>query len=186
MFADSSSADHATLINNGATVGGGGGGVTRFIETSRAGSATLIANAGQSGGKGAVIEFRDRADGGQASVQVFGNGTLQVVNSTQDKVSIGSLEGDGIVSLGSPTVALAVGTNNLSTTFSGLIQNGAGSNDGSLTKTGTGKLTLSGANTYNGGTTINGGTLLSQTHAAPALATVRFRLTPVNLAGRVR
>ncbi len=51
-------------------------------------------------------------------------------------------------------VALSVGNNNASTTFSGIL-----SGAGSLTKTGDGTLTLTGANTYSGGTTIDGGTL---------------------------
>ena len=51
---------------------------------------------------------------------------------------------------------LAVGSNNLSTTFSGVIQDG-----GSLTKIGTGKLILTNANTYTGGTTVTSGVLLS-------------------------
>ena len=51
---------------------------------------------------------------------------------------------------------LTVGSNNLSTTFSGFI-NGSG---GSLTKIGNGTLVLSGENTYSGGTTIQGGKLL--------------------------
>jgi autotransporter-associated beta strand protein len=52
-----------------------------------------------------------------------------------------------------------VGGNNLSTTFSGLIDD-AGGVSGSLAKNGTGKLMLSKASTYSGGTRINGGTLL--------------------------
>ena len=51
-----------------------------------------------------------------------------------------------------------MGTNNLGTTFSGLIQDGGRrGTGGSLTKAGTGKLTLTKSNTYTGGTTITGG-----------------------------
>ena len=57
-----------------------------------------------------------------------------------------------------------MGANSLSTTFSGIIQDGDGEGvegvEGSLTKTGTGTLTLTGPNTYTGSTTITGGTLL--------------------------
>lgn len=155
VFADSSSADHAILINNGATVNGGRGGVTRFTGTSRAGNATLIANAGQNGGAGGVIEFTDRADGGQASVQVFGNGTLQIVDSAKNKVTIGSLEGDGVVSTGSSSGTLAVGRNGRSTTFAGRIQG-----TGGLRKIGRGTLELTGASAYSNPTLVEEGTLL--------------------------
>ena len=51
-------------------------------------------------------------------------------------------------------IALAVGGNNASTSFSGAL-----TGTGSLTKTGSGTLTLSGVNTYAGATTISAGTL---------------------------
>ena len=75
-------------------------------------------------------------------------------------LTTGSIEGDGLVFLGG--VNLTLGTNNLSTTFSGRIQDGGINHrtGGSLAKTGTGTLTLSGANTYTGGTTVSAGTLL--------------------------
>ena len=56
---------------------------------------------------------------------------------------------------------LTVGSNNLSTTFSGVIQDGGqnGGTGGSLTKIGSGTLILSGANTYTGDTNVNRGVL---------------------------
>ncbi|MBI2512681.1 MAG: autotransporter-associated beta strand repeat-containing protein [Opitutae bacterium] len=52
----------------------------------------------------------------------------------------------------SGAVALTVGGNNASTTYSGVL-----SGAGSLTKNGSGTLSLSGTNTFSGGTTINAG-----------------------------
>jgi autotransporter-associated beta strand protein len=54
-----------------------------------------------------------------------------------------------------------VGSNDLTTTFSGVIQDGGagGGTGGSLTKLGRGYLTLTSANTYTGGTIINDGKL---------------------------
>jgi autotransporter-associated beta strand protein len=51
-------------------------------------------------------------------------------------------------------VTLAVGWNNISTTYGRVL-----SGPGGITKTGAGRLTLSGVNTYAGATTITGGTL---------------------------
>ena len=72
--------------------------------------------------------------------------------------SIGSLAGAGSVTLGSAT--LTTGNDNTSTTFSGTI-----SGAGSLTKIGTGVLTLSGVNTYSGGTTLAGTLSLANNQA---------------------
>ncbi len=72
--------------------------------------------------------------------------------------AIGALAGAGTVTNSAAAGAtLTAGGNNGSTTFSGVIEDGAGTT--SLTKAGTGTLTLSGTNTYSGGTTINAGTL---------------------------
>jgi autotransporter-associated beta strand protein len=66
--------------------------------------------------------------------------------------TIGSLAGAGNVGLGS--AVLTTGSDNTSTTYSGII---AGT--GGVTKTGTGTLTLSNTSGYTGPTVVNGGTL---------------------------
>ncbi len=83
------------------------------------------------------------ADG--SSVLVNGAGTLALLASER----IGSLTGSGAVSLDVNTLYL--GTNDLSSTFSGVI-----SGSGGITQTGAGTLTLSGANSYTGTTYISG------------------------------
>ena len=100
---------------------------------------------------GGVITFHSRSSGGTARVEAFGNGSLDISNHndpsmTNDGVTIGSLEGDGIVFLGRFT--LTIGSNDLNTNFSGTLQNGSpfgpGSGAASLAKIGHGTLTLSG------------------------------------------
>ena len=68
-------------------------------------------------------------------------------------VSVGSIEGDGIVLLGRNN--LITGRNDLSTSFYGTVQD-----SGSLRKVGLGTLTLGGENTYTGDTTVRGGKLV--------------------------
>jgi hypothetical protein len=145
-FLDSSTADNATIINNGGTVSGAYGGQTSFGGTSTAGNATLIANGGTGGGEGGFISFGDASTGGTSRVKVFGNGYLQIGND-QGSVIIGSIEGTGNVFLPGPG-SLTVGSNNLSTTFSGAIQGGGGTG-GSLAKIGSGILTFQGRATHN-------------------------------------
>jgi autotransporter-associated beta strand protein len=74
-------------------------------------------------------------------------------------MNIGSIEGSGNYFLGGKI--LTVGGNNLSTVVSGPIQDLGhfGGNGGALTKTGSGKLSLTGINTYTGATTISQGIL---------------------------
>ena len=130
-FNDRSTAGHATIINWG-TEGYGGSGTTIFTGSSTADSATIIANGGYYLGGGIV--FIGASTGGNARVKVFDNGHLDITNH-QSGVTVGSIEGSGDIFLGANT--LTVGTNNINTSFSGVIQG-----TGSLAKVGSGVLTL--------------------------------------------
>ena len=79
-------------------------------------------------------------------------------------VNLGGLKGVQSLSLinaNADPVALSVGNNNESTTYSGQLSGG-----GSLGKVGTGTLTLTGTNTYTGGTAVNAGMLQAKGPAA--------------------
>jgi len=156
-FWDTSSAANSAITNNGGGGIGQGGGVTLFIGSSTAAGATLTCNAG-AGGVGASVQFKQDTTGGTARIRLFGNGELQISEHNLPGLTTGSIEGSGEVILGSNN--LTVGANNLNTAFSGIIQNGDEGTGGSLTKIGTGTLTLSGPNTYTGPTTVTTGILL--------------------------
>jgi autotransporter-associated beta strand protein len=123
-----------------------------FDKTSNAGSASILSDG--------RINFNDQANGGTAHILLVDNGVLDISALTSAGTMVGSIEGSGSVFLGSKN--LAVGGNDRTTTFDGVIQDGgdAGGTGGSLTKEGTGALTLTGINTYTGATTVNGGALV--------------------------
>jgi autotransporter-associated beta strand protein len=153
-----STASHGTFTDNGGTGSSGTGGDTIFFDTSTAAAATLIANGGTGGARGGAILFEQLSAGGTSRVELFGNGELDMSLHTPH-LTIGSIEGNGNAFLGSNN--LTAGSNNMNTTFSGVIQDGGliHGTGGSLTKIGTGTLTLSGANRYTGNTKISGGVL---------------------------
>jgi autotransporter-associated beta strand protein len=154
---DNSTAANATITNHG---------TVDFGSSSKAENASIK-------GDGSIF-FDDASDGGKARIALetttdptTGNvatGTLDISGHLPTIVSIGSLEGNGTVLLGANT--LAVGGNNMSTVFAGAIRNGNNTAShegdiGSLTKEGSGSLTLTGTeNNYTGTTTINGGALI--------------------------
>jgi len=104
-----------------------------------------------------IVDLNDGALGSGTAVRINSTATTAGVLNVNDSDAIGSLAGTGA----NATVNLATGANldvgglNTSTTFSGMI---AGA--GSLTKSGSGILSLTGANSYTGGTTINDGAIM--------------------------
>src|SRR5215471_17478860 len=157
-FNNASSAGNAVIINNN-------GGVVSFNNNSTAANATITTNSG------GLTLFNDNSNGGNAQFIANAGGIVDFSNTAgpanDGNISAGSIAGAGNYFLGSNQ--LTVGSNNLSTTVSGVISDcgptgldcsaGSGATGGGLTKVGSGTLTLSGANTYTGPTLVNGGIL---------------------------
>jgi autotransporter-associated beta strand protein len=102
--------------------------------------------------RAATLTFDNTAGGTGGTLDLRGfNTTFGAISSTG--------AGSGIVTNSGATAAgLTVDFDTVSSTYSGVIQDGT--SPLSLTKTGTGTFTLAGANTYTGGTHVNGGKLL--------------------------
>jgi len=99
------------------------------------------------------------ASGATLDLHGFGN----TLNGLGDAGTVDAAHPGLITNLqANSTALLAVGDNDQTTTFSGVIQNGATGNTGviALAKMGAGTLTLNGSNTYSGGTTIQNGTVV--------------------------
>jgi autotransporter-associated beta strand protein len=149
--------NHATAGNATFVIGGGlGAGLAAttltFYYVTTAAAANISANGGADGSDGGAIIFTERSKGGTASITLSRDGELDISTHAAPGVTIGSLAGVGSIFLGTNT--LTIGSNNQSTTFSGVIQD-----TGGLTKTGAGTLTLTGRNTYTGTTTVTAGVL---------------------------
>jgi autotransporter-associated beta strand protein len=166
----------ATFIGNGGNGSNAEGGLIDLFALPRSDQTFVVANRGTNGGLGGdiVIEGNPLLDLGQ--FQLFGNGTLDLINAT-GIISIGSLAGSGLVLLDGHS--LSVGSNNLSTTFTGSIQEG-----GTVIKAGTGTLTLTGANTQTGGTTINAGVLIANNRRGSATGTGKVNVKAGTFGGK--
>jgi fibronectin-binding autotransporter adhesin len=142
-----------TVTVNPLTVSGSGGSYLYLMGTNVLANATITLTGDNLPGSGrmgaATLHFGDgNVDGpGYNTIGgLAGSGSLVLANT------IVFTGGTGY-SNGAP-VALTVGYNNASTTYSGVM-----SGAGSLIKVGTGTLNLTGANTYTGNTTVGAGTL---------------------------
>ncbi len=175
-FEGRSSAGNATVIANG---GGYSGATTMFMGESSAGHATLVANGTASQSSGGLISFLESSSGEMARVKVLGNGTLDIGSANTRSLTIGSLEGDGLVHLGASQ--LLIGSNHQSATFGGAIDG-----PGSLTKIGQGKLILTSSNAYSGGTSIKGGAVLVTNRAGSATGSGFVRVNRGVLGGSGR
>ncbi|HEY2799603.1 MAG TPA: autotransporter-associated beta strand repeat-containing protein [Chthoniobacterales bacterium] len=154
-FAGHASAGSATLTMTSSDVTGtASGGQAQFSDSSTAEKAMLIATGGI--GLPGTINFLGASSGGKARVALSDNAGLDVSGHDLPGMTIGSVEGNGLVHLGANT--LTVGANGLSTIFAGVIDDGGAG--GSLTKIGTGTWTLSGDSTFTGTANINAGKLI--------------------------
>jgi autotransporter-associated beta strand protein len=167
----------STFITNGGSASGADGGNTWIFGGFDPGNSSIVANGGINGGDGGEVIFLDVSTAVNANVEVYGNGNCNISGHDSPGISFGSLKGDGLVSLGTNT--LTVGTTNLSTDYSGVIQD-----DGALTKIGTGTVTLSGASTYKGGTTVSAGTLLVKNTTGSATGTEAVQVSGGILGGK--
>lgn len=146
-------------------------GTLAFLDTT-AGSTTITNNAqlafyGHSTAGNAIIVNSGNVlfDGNSTpdNAQLINTASTAVINfwtpgpSSDGKLTAGSIAGNGRFDLN--TIELTVGSNNLSTTVTGLLTGDGAMTGTSLIKVGTGTLTLSGINIYTGATIVDGGTL---------------------------
>jgi autotransporter-associated beta strand protein len=183
-----------TMGANGLTVGGAGdtvitgiAGGTGTVTKNDAGILRFTADPNQTGQmtiNGGVVELNLGSGATDFNTVINSGGTLRAITaSVGDAVdvtintggiydfrasdTIGGISGTGVITKGSSGAAtLTVNSNNETTTFAGVIQNGLGTV--TLAKNGTGTLTLTGANTYTGSTTLLRGAIVLDFSAAGA------------------
>jgi autotransporter-associated beta strand protein/T5SS/PEP-CTERM-associated repeat protein len=141
-FANASSAGNSSITTNS-------GFLLSFTDASTAGSAIITTN------NGALTQFTSNSNGGNARFITNAGGTVNFSGTSgplsNGRITAGSIEGAGTYSIGSNE--LTVGSNDLSTTLSGSIQDGGAG--GSLVKEGNGTLTLTGSSNIGGDLTLS-------------------------------
>ncbi|HEY2711384.1 MAG TPA: autotransporter-associated beta strand repeat-containing protein [Chthoniobacterales bacterium] len=159
---DMSTAGQATFTLTPGLAGDVVGGLMFLSDSSSGGNAVFILQGGENGAPGGTMDFFASATGGSARFELLGNSSIDISAVGDDGsgtkgITAGSVEGSGDFYLGGNN--LTVGSNGLSTGFSGILHDGGefGGSKGSLTKVGAGSLILTGANTYTGPTIVQSG-----------------------------
>ena len=137
-FNGSSTAGRALIDNSGTLT---------FNSSATAASSTITTE------NNGTTSFTGTSSGGSARFVTNAGGAVDISGLTSSGTTAGSIEGAGNYVLGAKT--LTTGSLNTSTQVDGVIS-GVG---GSLTKVGTGTLTLTNLNSYSGATTVSSGTL---------------------------
>lgn len=193
-FNDISSAVSATLWNNGSVTFSGDNGVPpssagwaqitnngtlQFNDFSTAANAAITTTAG------GTLYFRQGALGGTAGIYTTGNGLVDMSYET-NPVTFGAIGGTGTIYMGA--ITLAIGANNGSTTFSGVLSDGGveGGTGAALVKQGLGSLTLSGNNSFTGGLNIDAGTVVAAGYYSLGLGSVTLNGGTLGLNGPQR
>ncbi|MBA3833173.1 MAG: autotransporter-associated beta strand repeat-containing protein [Chthoniobacterales bacterium] len=176
-FSGSATAASGTFVIGGGLGAGLAATTLTFFDTTTAAAANITAKGGVGGSDGGAIIFTDKAKGGTASINLNGNAELDLSTHSAPGATIGSLAGNGLVFLGARL--LTIGSNNQSTTFSGVIQD-----TGGVAKSGIGTLTLSGANLYSGSTTVSKGVLVVANKRGSATGTGSVNVNAGTLGGK--
>jgi autotransporter-associated beta strand protein len=142
------------------TIGGAG-------NLTKAGNGALLLNAPSTFSGMTTVSAGTLTLGNSSALQnstLDGSGSGSLSFGTLNATTFGGLTGPGMLNLAnsaSSAISLNVGNNNSNTTFSGNLFG-----PGSLTKLGSGTLTLTGTNSYSGATTVAAGTLIVTTPTA--------------------
>lgn len=160
-----------TVTLNNAGVANDYSGDTKINESPQVGKTFTLA-------LGAANQIPNGAGKGNVSISTNGTG-VGTLNLAGFSETINGLNGNGTVEGLSGTPTLTLGDNNASGSFSGIIQNTAGTL--TLTKVGTGTQILSGASTFAGPINVDGGLIAFA--SAPAASGPLGNSTVVNLNG---
>lgn len=178
-FYDGGTAGRSSIVNNNvlrfldATAGDAS--ITNNFEMEFRGASTAASSTIVNKGR---IWFLEKSTGGNAAINNVAPDAVVIFDEAS--VSMGSIAGPGQFDL--RKAGLTVGSNNQSTTVSGVITDLDGWNEreASLVKTGAGTLTLTGTNSYACMTVVDHGTLAVNGFNA------RSRLTEVNSGGALK